>query len=1691
MRINKQPFSSKKTGRAKTFFAFLIVFCMTVTSVLPTQVTYAETGGDVQNETGAGAESAETSGQKAANQEKTQTEQESTADQSEPAEPTDSDAREGTVSEDQQTPDSTSDPAVSETEKDGTEPSSQSGSAPAAGDQAVEQKTDPAAEAEPAKATTQAATSSKLPVLITELSPNSKGGGTDFYEFIELYNNTNQPLPLNHYSFIYRYPDGRENVILMPSRTIEPQKSLVLWFNTGDKTLSDFNTNFGTDLTDSQVAVFKDTFGGFSNSSPRTFVLKDPKGNEVVSASYVKADNNNDGGDIHYTFPESGTEMTKVKGAAAPTPGTVEDGQVPSAANELPAPGADTEAPAIVHQPVDTGHPGSAIEVSAKVTDDRAVPAVTLYYKEENADTFKSVTMRATSSAPSAFNAEIPAADVKKNLIYYIEATDGTNKKKTDEQKITVEELNLDYDAIPKFLVTEVVPDSTNIGESDGYEFIEIYNNANVALPFKDFKIHYRYGTDPASDKIWASVPDDVTIPAGKTLVFWIINSANGDATVGDFNKHYGTNLVENKDIVKIYSGGMANGSPRGLAVSTNTGFEISVGYYNVETGVDDTDPDQGIQYSYPTDKSRQMKKIGYKAATPGSVDENQVPAEPATVSIDSDAPEITDLTKADEVNQKDDLDLAAKVADSNQIVTVKLRYKIDDQDWKEAFLEENFDTTFYEQTIYSPDLIGHKKVEYYYVATDGKNEAESAHHTVTITNDLDNSPLRLNVKDDQILSGEAILKGTSNYDLPDQLDLSIDGSPLSKNTYHSLEQTAYFAFEANGLNTYFQNAVTMGDDVLLMLDKDWLSKWKTFTVPINPDRLQIGDNAITIRSGNKASPWDLESEENRDDYDVRNVRLVLADGTLLRDSDYADPGKTIYMNDGNPFVDFTFAISGDLARAKTYKWDTKKVGDGEHTIAVEDSDETVSKTVRVDNTAPTIETSLEDGKTYKGAFEIAVKADDPIAGVAETTVKLDGQEIDVPYKTSSGKLAAGKHTLSVTATDKVGNKRETTVNFSTDNENPAKPEAVAPADDAAAKVDGDPKLQVRVTDPSDDAMDVTFYRGFTYDAADREHVKAYQNASDTEPPQQAVPEGETDFSDEDLSLASKKDGKYLINESDSQFPYHRFDVTVDSSVDANDEVEFVWNGKSLEGRKVSMYAWNQKTGDWALVDDAIAGKDDFSLTGRVSAGDFVKDGKINVLVQDEIPKTPDAYDYTFVWMSDTQYYAESYPYIFDAETKWIAEHQDDMKIKYVMHTGDLVNISTEEEQWKNADTYMKTLDDNNVPYGVLAGNHDVDQVNNDYTDYYRYFGDDRFKNKPYFGGSYLNNRGHYDLISAGGNDYIMIYLGWGITDEGIKWMNDVLAAYPDRKAILNFHEYLLATGSRHPLGDKLYNEVVVPNENVVAVLSGHYHEAQTLVDEIDDNGDGTPDRKVYQMLADYQAGPEGGQGYMRLLHFDQDNNRVIVNTYSPYMNDYNYYDPAAYPEKDEFVMEMDLQPVKKQVATDYFSVNVYTDSVIGTDEDVASGQIAETVWKGLEEGKTYGWYAVAGDDYTGQATSDIFTFTKGENVTTPAPDPGDGQEQPGGEQPGENEQPGGEQPSGDQDQPDGSGNANGDQSSPNDNGSEDNGGSQDEDKEADGNRQGDAMPATATAMYDWLLAGFVLLAGGALLAVYRRRKRL
>lgn len=412
-------------------------------------------------------------------------------------------------------------------------------------------------------------------------------------------------------------------------------------------------------------------------------------------------------------------------------------------------------------------------------------------------------------------------------------------------------------------------------------------------------------------------------------------------------------------------------------------------------------------------------------------------------------------------------------------------------------------------------------------------------------------------------------------------------------------------------------------------------------------------------------------------------------------------------------------------------------------------------------------------------------------------------------------------------------------------------------------------------------------------------------------------------FRSEDYEAIREADGNYLQDHTSEPFTYQRFEIELDERTRDSDTVQVQWKGKTVEGRKVSLYAWSPSLKNWSELQSEIAGNAPLSLNGEAIVGDFRDGNKMQVIVHEQVEEENEPESFSFVWMSDTQYYSRNYERYYRDIVHWIKDKQEEQQIKYVIHTGDIIDDHSQAKQWVEADANMKVLDDANIPYGVLAGNHDVNHDAVSYKQYWKWFGDERFKAKPTFGDSYKNNRGHYDLVSAGGQDFIIVYMGWGLGKAELGWMDKIVKQYPDRMAILAFHEYLLDTGERAPIGEKVYQSVVLPNKNVVATLSGHYHGAMLKTDAIDDNGDGTPDRNVYQMLADYQNAEDGGLGYIRLLKFDVLNKKLHIQTYSPTLDKFNYYDREQFPEKDEFSLDMEFGSINKRIATDYFDVRI------------------------------------------------------------------------------------------------------------------------------------------------------------------------
>ncbi len=263
---------------------------------------------------------------------------------------------------------------------------------------------------------------------------------------------------------------------------------------------------------------------------------------------------------------------------------------------------------------------------------------------------------------------------------------------------------------------------------------------------------------------------------------------------------------------------------------------------------------------------------------------------------------------------------------------------------------------------------------------------------------------------------------------------------------------------------------------------------------------------------------------------------------------------------------------------------------------------------------------------------------------------------------------------------------------------------------------------------------------------------------------------------------------------------------------------------------------------------------------------------------------------FSMLWFTDTQYYARSFPEIYDFLGDWMVRQYERGDFGYAVNTGDIVDNASATEQWEVADRNFRKLDDAAVPYGVLAGNHDVAINGLNYHMFFRYFGAARFRGKSWYGGSMENNRNHYDLITLGGHDFVILYLGYGTSFSGktIKWSNSVLKKYGDRTAILAMHEYLRSDASMTPAASLVFDNIVIKNDNVRLVLCGHYHGAARSVKRVS-NPDGST-RAVIEILSNYQKGPRGGDGYLRYLNFNPSAGTLNVITYSPYTDKYNFF---------------------------------------------------------------------------------------------------------------------------------------------------------------------------------------------------------
>ncbi len=264
--------------------------------------------------------------------------------------------------------------------------------------------------------------------------------------------------------------------------------------------------------------------------------------------------------------------------------------------------------------------------------------------------------------------------------------------------------------------------------------------------------------------------------------------------------------------------------------------------------------------------------------------------------------------------------------------------------------------------------------------------------------------------------------------------------------------------------------------------------------------------------------------------------------------------------------------------------------------------------------------------------------------------------------------------------------------------------------------------------------------------------------------------------------------------------------------------------------------------------------------------------------------------DFTIIGLPDTQYYTAGYlggePATFKAQTRWIVNNRDSLNIVFVVHLGDVVDLSILQSQWDNADEAMRVLEDprttgssDGIPYGIAVGNHDMP------TELYNsYFGVSRFQHRSWYGGHFgLTNDNHFALFSTSGLDFIVMFLEYEIEAGSpiLSWADSILTEHSDRRAILVHHSAAIGDGAPQNDEGEIIYDALKNHPNFFLLLCGHWEDTEWRGERTEEG------HTIFSLLADYQYRPHGGDGWLRIMQFSPGNNEIRVMTYSPTLDSF------------------------------------------------------------------------------------------------------------------------------------------------------------------------------------------------------------
>lgn len=285
---------------------------------------------------------------------------------------------------------------------------------------------------------------------------------------------------------------------------------------------------------------------------------------------------------------------------------------------------------------------------------------------------------------------------------------------------------------------------------------------------------------------------------------------------------------------------------------------------------------------------------------------------------------------------------------------------------------------------------------------------------------------------------------------------------------------------------------------------------------------------------------------------------------------------------------------------------------------------------------------------------------------------------------------------------------------------------------------------------------------------------------------------------------------------------------------------------------------------------------------------------------------------FTIAVIGDTQSYVhKGYGDLFENMVRWIAQNTERLKIVFVTQEGDIVQNSRGDlrsPQWVRAHQILSLLD-GRVPYSVTLGDHDYDRKERfraGASHFVHYFGKRRYAGQPWYGGAHPMQTSHYQFIKTPGRTFLHLNLECDVPGKGrawdhVRWAQSVIDRHPGMPTIVTTHSYVTdarrlvggqfvgrtrspeLSGRGRRSGEELWNDLIRRNPQIFMVLGGNEHLGPSKNNgeyyQVSYNDGGLP---VIELLTNHQGYRRGGDGWLRLITFDEAADKISFHTYSP-----------------------------------------------------------------------------------------------------------------------------------------------------------------------------------------------------------------